>query len=279
MDIIFFSIFQHLQKDKPRKQRHSLKLGKKRRETSKRNYYIISPRVIIKAIIITQYCAGTANHCTDEISQKSLQHACFTVHLIADWLLKFRLKHTWTSITLTSDDPPRDSRSSTRPPLLLGRGSHQTDQGGWWVRAPSEELTSKCGKCKRTWPALQLAKEGCTDCKANPHRRQISPKKKKGAKPKLQQTLGIVMRSALPEEIEKIFHHNLSDFTVTLLHIQRCLQDIMQEMCISAADAPTSWVTLVPMCLWFTAPEVGHPLIDDNHDRPLHPVVGPFLRR
>jgi len=29
------------------------KLGKKRRESSKRNYYIISPRVIIKAIIIT----------------------------------------------------------------------------------------------------------------------------------------------------------------------------------------------------------------------------------
>jgi len=29
-----------------------LKLGKKRRESSKRNYYIFSPRVIIKAIII-----------------------------------------------------------------------------------------------------------------------------------------------------------------------------------------------------------------------------------
>ena len=31
---------------------HYVKLGKKRRECSKRNYYIISPRVIIKAIII-----------------------------------------------------------------------------------------------------------------------------------------------------------------------------------------------------------------------------------
>jgi len=47
-----FSVFHHLQKDKQRKQRHSLKLGKKRRESSKRSYYIISPRVIIKAIII-----------------------------------------------------------------------------------------------------------------------------------------------------------------------------------------------------------------------------------
>ena len=31
---------------------HYVKLGKKRRESSKHNYYIISPRVIIKAIII-----------------------------------------------------------------------------------------------------------------------------------------------------------------------------------------------------------------------------------
>jgi len=54
-----FSVFHHLQKDKQRKQCHSLKLGKKRRESSKRNYYIISPRVIIKAIIIT-----TPRNCT-----------------------------------------------------------------------------------------------------------------------------------------------------------------------------------------------------------------------
>jgi len=31
---------------------HYVKLRKKRRESSKRNYYVISPRVIIKAIII-----------------------------------------------------------------------------------------------------------------------------------------------------------------------------------------------------------------------------------
>jgi len=52
---------------------------------------------------------------------------------------------------------------------------------------------------------------------------------------------------------------------------------MMQEMGISAADAPTSGVTPAPIHLWFTSPELGHPLIDDNHDRPLHPLVGPFL--
>ena len=56
-----FSVFNHLQKHKQRKQRrHYVKLGKKRRESSNRNYYIISPRVIIKAIIIKRIAAGTA---------------------------------------------------------------------------------------------------------------------------------------------------------------------------------------------------------------------------
>jgi len=89
-----------------------------------------------------------------------------------------------------------------------------------------------------------------------------------------------VTRSALPEEIEKIFNHNLiSDSTVALAHIQRCLEDMMQEMGILAADAPTSGVTPAPIRLWFTAPELGHPLINDNHNRPLHPLVGQFLRK
>jgi len=63
--------------------------------------------------------------------------------------------------------------------------SYQTDRGGWWVRAFSEELTSKCGKCKRIWPAHQLAKDGCTSCKVSTLQWQASPKKKKGAKTKL----------------------------------------------------------------------------------------------
>ena len=46
-----FPVFHHLQKDKQRKQRHVLKLGMKRRNSFKLNYYIISPRVIIQAII------------------------------------------------------------------------------------------------------------------------------------------------------------------------------------------------------------------------------------
>jgi len=141
-------------------------------------------------------------------------------------------------------------------------------------RVASHELSlvsvpPKCGKCIRIWPAHQLAKDGCTNCRASTRQRQTSFKKTKGAKANFQQTLSLVMRSTLPEEIEKIYHHNLiSDSTLTLLHIQLCLEDMMQKMDISAADAPTSGVTSSPIRLWFTAPELGHPLIDDNHDRP-----------
>jgi len=173
-----------------------------------------------------------------------------------------------------------ETQDLLRIPLPFWEGAcHQTSRGGWWVRALSEELTSKCGKCKRIWPAHQLAKDGCTNCKASTRQRQALPKKTKGAKANFQQTLGLVMRSALPEEIEKNHHHNLiSDSTLTLPHIQLCLENMMQDMDISAADTPTSGVTSSPIRLWFTAPELGHPLIDDNHDRPLHPLVGPVLR-
>jgi len=85
-----------------------------------------------------------------------------------------------------------------------------------------------------------------------------------------------LIRSALLEEIEKIFHHDLiSDSALSLPHIQSCLEDMMQDMGISATDVPTGWVTL----LWFTELELGHPLIDETHDRSLHPLMGPFLRR
>ena len=163
-------------------------------------------------------------------------------------------------------------------PLSFWEGAdHQTNKGGCWVRAFSEELASSCIKCERMWPAHQLAKEGCTECKAKPHRNKMLPQKK-GARPKLMKTLGIVMRLALLEEIEKTFHQNLIlDSTLTLPHIQCCGKDMMQEMRISTTDAPTDLSIQAPIHLWFTAPKLSHPLFNENHDRPLHPLMCPFL--
>ena len=60
-----------------RKQRHSLKLGKKRRESSKRNNYIISPRVIIKTIIITRAprCRFPSSQCCWHTRPVGAQHS------------------------------------------------------------------------------------------------------------------------------------------------------------------------------------------------------------
>jgi len=81
--------------------------------------------------------------------------------------------------------------------------------------------------------------------------------------------------------VEKRFHHNLfSDSSLTLPylpHIQSCLEGMMQEMAILTTDSPTDPSIQAPIHLWFTAPEVGHPPFDDNHERPLHRLVGPFL--
>jgi len=46
-----------------------------------------------------------------------------------------------------------ETQDLLRNTLFFWEGaSHQTDQRGWWV----QELTSKCGKCKRTWQALHF---------------------------------------------------------------------------------------------------------------------------
>jgi len=67
----------------------------------------------------------------------------------------------------------------------------------------NEEFTKKCVKCNTIWPAHQLDQGGCISCKVNPHKKSnpIQPKRKVD-KPKLKQTLGLVMHTALPKEIQ-----------------------------------------------------------------------------
>jgi len=66
-------------------------------------------------------------------------------------------------------------------------------------------------------------------------------------------------------------------YSYTLPHSQSCLEDILQEMGISTTDIPTDLLIHAPIHLWFTAPELGHPIVDNNRERPLRPLVGLFL--
>lgn len=153
---------------------------------------------------------------------------------------------------------------------------HHIARGGWWVRALKEGLTKKCLKCNRIWAAHHLELNGCIHCATSPFKKCKTIRAKQQTKsPNLKQTLGLVMRTVLPEEIEKMSKHDLiSDTNLTLPHIQCCLEEILQDLGTTKATphgAPSIY-------LWLTSPELGYPLQDDNYDRPLNPMIGPFLR-
>jgi len=123
-----FSVFHDLQKDKQRKQHHSLKLGTKRRESSKRNYYIISPRKIIKAIIVNMSlkifrCDNTSYEIKRHVSLRVISWwtgACSAVFFFN--LLLYILFHTflsmghilWYTWFLSSTRPQRKHVLSTQ---------------------------------------------------------------------------------------------------------------------------------------------------------------------
>jgi len=110
-----FPVFHNLQKDKQQKQRHSLKLGKKKRESSKRNYYIISPRVIIKAIIIIVMFGTTC-----PVLMKSWGfHAPLTHHLVPggkriEQTLNLFCTNEVLGFSRTTDAAPRTRRQNNR---------------------------------------------------------------------------------------------------------------------------------------------------------------------
>jgi len=78
--------------------------------------------------------------------------------------------------------------------------------------------------------------------------------------------MGIVVLKVVMEEIEKMFHYNLVSDSTTWCST---------EIGISTIDLPTDPSNQAPIHLWFAASELGHPLVvDDNHEKPLHPFVG-----
>ena len=143
----------------------------------------------------------------------------------------------------------------------------------------SEELTVKCIKCSRVWTARQLETDG-GNCDTSPNKKGKTIRaKRKTKKPNPKQTLGPVMHTALPEEIDKMANHDhISDTTLTLPHIQRCLEDMIEELVLRDTSANRSASQNTTIQLWFTCPELSHPLIKNHYYRSLHPLVGPFLR-
>ena len=116
---------------------HYVKLGKKRRESSKRNYYMLSPRVIIKAIIIIR--AST--------SSRGDWVCCAQGRVCRDWWHSARAHETTVrplcrplgNVCTTCLIPePLHIRPTDAPACLLygpvWRPPRATCQCAWWWR-------------------------------------------------------------------------------------------------------------------------------------------------
>ena len=121
-----------------------------------------------------------------------------------------------------------ETQDLLRIPLSFWEGvNHQTNRGGWWVRALSEVLTLKCGKCKR-WASPPAGQGRMHQLQGKHTSKAGLAQEEKGGQNQAPADTGLAMRSALPEEFEKICHPNLiSDSTPKLPHIQCCLEDMM----------------------------------------------------
>jgi len=96
--------------------------------------------------------------------------------------------------------------------------------------------------------------------------------------------VGLIFRSALPEELE--WENRAEDVALSLDAINRCLLDMLTALDrdtpqtkngpaphnLSIQESTTPW-------LWFTLPELGFPLLTDEYCRPIHPEIEEYIRR
>ena len=114
--------------------------------------------------------------------------------------------------------------------------------------------------------------------------------KKKPSQFELQDNeVGLIFRSALPEELE--METRAEDVALSLDAIKRCLSNMLVAL---DRDTPQtknglalpikfsmqeSIINQEPPCLWFTLPELGFLLLTHQHRRPIHPELEEYMRR
>jgi len=163
--------------------------------------------------------------------------------------------------------------------------SHKTQRKGWWCRAFATAINRQCPTCNRLWTTEQFPPSltQCLTCSR-------MGTKKKPSKFKLQDNqVGLIFRSALPEELE--WETRAEDVALSLDAIKRCLSNMLTAL---DRDTPQtknglaphfnvsiqeSITTQEPPWLWFTLPELGFPLLTDEYRRPIHPEIEEYMRR
>jgi len=163
--------------------------------------------------------------------------------------------------------------------------NHRTDRKGWWCRAFVTAINRQCPTCNRLWTTEQFpfSLAQCLTCSK-------TGAKKKPTQFKLQDNaLGLIFRSALPEELE--WNNGAEDAALSLDAIKRCLISMLVALdrdtpqtkkgLALSTNSPTQeqLISQEPPWLWFTLPELGFPLLTDQYCRPLHPQIEEYMRR
>jgi len=146
-------------------------------------------------------------------------------------------------------------------------------------------MNRQCPICNRLWTTEQFPPSlaQCLACSE-------TGAKKKPSQFKLQDNeVGLIFRSALPEELE--WETRAEDVALSLDAIKRCLSNMLVAINRETPQTKNGLalplnsstqeliMTQEPPWLWFTLPELGFLLLTDGYRRPIHPKIEEYMRR
>ena len=163
---------------------------------------------------------------------------------------------------------------------------------GWWVRGCAKVLLNRCRSCRTLHTSATFSHGRCSKC--------IAEKRKVKSNLQPHSEWGVLMRTAEPEMLEST--ETAADTAISIARLRECLTAMsvkyqhedtfdhsinddddeygheyppngfgMDRNKRAQAD-PSDWRKG-----WFTSASLGHPLLDDNFARPLHPRLAEYL--
>jgi len=172
-------------------------------------------------------------------------------------------------IDFPRDDTDREDGSGLEFECLL-------NTGGWWVRARAKEFSRLCIQCGRAWSVRQVDPEGwCASCRKDKH------KDANRNDTATARHIGLLVRLALPEELNLMAAgEDVKETVMTIPFLQTCIINMivdLEKRFTSDGNKTGALVQPKAPWKWFTSYELGFPLVSDEHDRPMHPLVETFV--
>jgi len=102
--------------------------------------------------------------------------------------------------------------------------NHKTLRKGWWYKALAKVINRQCPTCNRLWTTEQFPQSlaQCLTCS------RLGTKKKPSQFKLQDNQVGLIFRSALPEELE--WENQAEDVALSLDDINRCLLNMLMAL-------------------------------------------------